>query len=223
MQPISLYIIGAQCTGKTTLVRVLQEAISKQHPSLHLKTISEVARHVLQKHQFTRDDIAYNPPRALELQQLILAAQYAEENSPSPTDVVLSDRSGVDPIVYAINYGPPQSRDLLEDSSEWHYLRDRMRKALVILCPPQQEWLKDDGTRLMSSTMAEWEHTHSTFIQVLEENEIPFQAIPRELTGLGERVEFVLRTCTGLWEENSLQTLGVFKTGIVKELHVHAL
>ncbi|KAL4799012.1 AAA domain-containing protein [Aspergillus venezuelensis] len=196
MQPVSLYIIGAQCTGKTTLVRALQEAISKQHPSLYLRIVSEVARTVLQEHNFTRDDIANSPHRALQLQELILAAQFTEENKSPITDVTLSDRSGVDPIVYAINYGPPQSRALLENSLHWKYLRGRMRKALVILCPPRQEWLKDDGTRLMA-TPSEWEQTHSTFIQVLEENEIPFQVIPRELEDLEARVKFVL----WLWSE----------------------
>ncbi|KAL4947609.1 AAA domain-containing protein [Aspergillus filifer] len=215
LQPVSLYIIGAQCTGKTTLVRALKQAISTQHPSLQLRTISEVARTVLQEHNFTRDDIAYSPHRAFQLQQLILAAQYAEERK-RPTEleryIVLSDRSGVDPIVYAINYGPPLSRELLEDSTHWQYLRGRMRTSLVILCPPRQQWLKDDGTRLMAGTLSEWEHTHLTFTQVLKENEISFQIIPRELLSVEDRVEFVLRLWREMAEGNGSKEKGTTPT-----------
>ncbi|KAI9367232.1 AAA domain-containing protein [Aspergillus egyptiacus] len=204
MQPASLYIVGAQCTGKTTLVRALHGAFSRSYPSLDLRPVTEVARRVLQQHQFTRDDLTNNPQRALELQRLILVAQAAEEGQ-SPHDPVLCDRSGVDPIVYAVQYGPPRAQEKLESLSHWHCLRDRMRRSLVILCPPHPEWLVDDGTRYMAKTGAEWEELHRTFIQVLEANRIPFHAIPRELVDLEERVDHVLHLWSGYgaWEPST--------------------
>lgn len=194
-RPTSVYIVGAQCTGKTTLVHALQVALSRKYPSLYLRSITEVARKILQEHQFTRDDITDNSERALELQQLILTAQCKEE-SKDPFDPVLCDRSGVDPIVYAVKYGPPQAQEILESSYYWKYLRDRMRKALVVLCPPQEDWLVDDGTRLMARDTAEWEDMHRIFVQVLETNGIVFQTIPRELQDLEDRVGVVMR----LWD-----------------------
>ncbi|GMF81797.1 unnamed protein product [Aspergillus oryzae] len=197
MPPVSLYLVGAQCTGKTTLLHALQDAFSHKYPTLHLRSITEVARQVLQDHNFSRNDITNSPERALQLQQLILVAQCKEEST-RPTNPVLCDRSGVDPIVYAIRYGPPQAQAILESSPQWYYLRDRMRQSLVILCPPHPEWLVDDGTRLMASSWTEWENVHLTFLKVLEANGIVFHMIPNELLDLEKRVEFVLR----LWSNS---------------------
>ncbi|KAH1415871.1 hypothetical protein KXX32_000323, partial [Aspergillus fumigatus] len=80
MQPARfLYIIGAQCTGKTTLVKALLDALPQRHPSLPPHPITEVARKVLCEFGFTRDDITSDPSRALQLQELILKAQFEEE------------------------------------------------------------------------------------------------------------------------------------------------
>ncbi|KAL3462794.1 AAA domain-containing protein [Aspergillus heterothallicus] len=202
MQPKSVYIIGAQCTGKTTLHHALHGDFSRKYPDLQLRTVSEVARQVLREHKYSRDDLLNDPERALELQRLILVAQWKEEtDTGSPTDFLLCDRSGVDPIVYAVKYGPPQAQIILEGSSHWRYLRDRMKESLVILCPPHQEWLVDDGTRLMARSPEEWESVHFIFIQILETNGIAFQVIPKELLDLEARVDFVSR----LWQSSILE------------------
>ncbi|KAL4784134.1 AAA domain-containing protein [Aspergillus varians] len=198
MHPSSIYIIGAQCTGKTTLVHALEETFAREYPSLHFHPIKEVARDVLKQHHFIRDDITNSPQRALELQQLIMAAQY-EAESKAATLPILCDRSGVDPIVYAVKYGPADAQETLENSAQWRWLQDRMRRALVIVCPPYQGWLIDDGTRLMASNWAEWHDMHLAFIQLLQSNGIAFQVIPSELLDLEGRAGFVLR----LWGEVS--------------------
>lgn len=168
----------------------LQDFIAREYPSLPLVPLTEVARNVLRQYHFTREDIMSSPQKALELQQLILAAQYNEETKGSGT-TILSDRSGVDPIVYGIQYGPAHSRELLEASFQWPVLRDKMRKSLVIVCPPQAEWFKDDGIRLMAS-QEEWEGTHLTFLQILKEYQIPFHTIPVDLVILQDRVDFAI-------------------------------
>ncbi|KAL5335066.1 AAA domain-containing protein [Aspergillus crustosus] len=198
----AVYIIGAQCTGKTTLVHALHDANPQRCPSLPLQFIAEVARKVLQQHHFTRDDIATNPQRALELQQLILAAQFDEENKHSASPI-LCDRSGVDPIVYAIRYGPEDGRVKLEDAPQCQFFKQKMKRALVIVCPPQQEWLIDDGVRLMASSWEEWEGVHLAFFEVLESNEIPFQVIPNGCLDLQDRVDFVFDLWSGLLSRES--------------------
>ncbi|KAK4665194.1 uncharacterized protein QC763_510390 [Podospora pseudopauciseta] len=59
-QPPNIYIVGAQCTGKMTLVKNLHanfEFNSSHEPPV---LITEVARTVLKKHSFTAaDPIAY--------------------------------------------------------------------------------------------------------------------------------------------------------------------
>lgn len=187
----SIYLIGAQCTGKTTLLKALTSSIKSKHPSVSFSTVTEVARDVLRQHYFTREDITTNPDRALQLQQLILNAQYEQESKLGQI-TILSDRSGVDPIAYGMQYGPPRAQRLLEKSLEWQFLRERMKKSLVIVCPPHKKWSIDDGTRLMASSWEEWHNMHLTFVEILHENDIPFYVIPMSVVDINERVEFVL-------------------------------
>lgn len=83
-----LYIIGAQCTGKTTLVDALEDMFGSGELSNHLQgkssrpvIIREVARTVLRDKHFSRDDITTSPSRALQLQKHILDAQYEAEQT----------------------------------------------------------------------------------------------------------------------------------------------
>ncbi|QKX61803.1 uncharacterized protein TRUGW13939_08959 [Talaromyces rugulosus] len=188
---VSVYLIGAQCTGKTTLLAALRETIKLKYPSSPFSAVTEVARDVLSQNQFTREDITSNPDRALQLQQLILTAQFEKETKLAHS-MILSDRSGVDPIVYGVQYGPPRAQKLLEKSLGWPFLRDRMKRSLVFVCPPHKEWSTDDGTRLMADSWEEWYNVHLTFARVLQENDIPFYVIPMELVDLEDRVDYVL-------------------------------
>ena len=71
-KPRDIYIVDAQCTGKTTLVKVLQDHFNKGdnsyerdgHRVSRPKIITETSRIVLQKNNFTADDIN---PHLLEL------------------------------------------------------------------------------------------------------------------------------------------------------------
>lgn len=188
---VSIYLIGAQCTGKTTLLEALTKAIKSRYHSVSFSTVTEIARDVLRQHQFTREDITSSSDRALQLQQLILDAQF-EKESRLGHSTILSDRSGVDPIVYGVQYGPPHARLLLEKSLKWQFLRDRMKKSLVVVCPPHKEWSTDDGTRLMADSWEEWHNVHLTFVEILHDNDIPFYVIPMDVVDRDERVEFVL-------------------------------
>ena len=78
----NIYIVGAQCTGKTTLVDALSKFFETQkNRYLHDEAtpkpyiIKEVARSVIRKHKFTANDITSSKSRAAQLQKLILAAQ----------------------------------------------------------------------------------------------------------------------------------------------------
>jgi hypothetical protein len=60
----------------------------------------------------------------------------------------VSDRSGVDPIVYARKYASKGAESYLINSTEWSELRERMGKSVVIVCEAGADWLTDDGVRL---------------------------------------------------------------------------
>lgn len=73
--PPNIYIVGAQCTGKTTLVNNLHTFFtSHPNPNPYAPTpsvITEVARTVLRARAFTAADVRI-PARSLALQRLIL-------------------------------------------------------------------------------------------------------------------------------------------------------
>ncbi|KAE8320140.1 hypothetical protein BDV41DRAFT_516802 [Aspergillus transmontanensis] len=90
-------------------------AFHGQRNDIVIQRIPEVARTVLRETGITRDDITNDPWKALELQKLILRAQYEAESKQSG-NLVLSDRPGIDALVYAARYGPPGSREMLENT-----------------------------------------------------------------------------------------------------------
>ena len=191
----NIYIIGAQCTGKTTLVNALRQYVQSD-PDLKQSTphiISEVARTVLQKHGFTADDIRSSPGRSLALQRLILDAQFAAERSAlEGNGWFISDRSGVDPIVYATRYVSKDSATLLCQSDEWLELRGRMAASLVIVCEAGCDWLADDGVRLMPEDREDWVQFHEMFCKFLDEAGLDYQQLPSSLEDLSSRVKFVV-------------------------------
>lgn len=80
----NIYVIGAQCTGKTTLVNALEEHFKSNNVDRNMPqptVIQEVARAVLKEKGFTREDITTSPSRALQLQRHILDAQLHAECS----------------------------------------------------------------------------------------------------------------------------------------------
>ncbi|ETI27930.1 hypothetical protein G647_00379 [Cladophialophora carrionii CBS 160.54] len=187
----SIYIIGAQCTGKTTLVEDVAEALRTQGAG-PFATIKELARGILNTANITRDDIRAGNAGAMEFQKLVLGAQLNEELDRERRGLIVSDRSGIDPIAYATLYGPPEvARDLLE-SDAWRVLREKMRKGLIILCEPVREWLFDDGTRLMPADDAEWYELHTVFIRLLQQTGITYEVVPATCTSREERVARVL-------------------------------
>ncbi|KAI1426251.1 AAA domain-containing protein [Xylaria sp. FL1777] len=196
----NIYIIGSQCTGKTTLVNAISESL-KHHPIASAKppgVIKEVARSVLESHGFTRDDIRSSQERALELQRLIIEAQSKAEKSHLETrSWFISDRSAVDPVVYARKYASREAADALSSSAQWIEMRDRMARSLVIICQPGVDWLADDGVRLIPLDSEEWEQLDTEFCLTLADAGLQHHTLPSQMRNTDERVQFVLTR----WEE----------------------
>jgi nicotinamide riboside kinase len=193
----NIYVIGAQSTGKSTLVHALanrfRENTSRDSRNAP-RIIQEVARGVLRDHNFTAVDIRASRTRALQLQRLILDAQaQAERQALRSSSWFISDRSAIDPIVYAWLYvSPDAARDLMT-LGEWQEMRDRMASAsLVVLCEAGVEWLLDDGVRLMPTGEEEWQQMHGLFCRLLEETGVAYVVLPKELKLREERLAFVI-------------------------------
>jgi nicotinamide riboside kinase len=200
--PPNIYIIGAQCTGKTTLVNALEKHFSRapvyfDRPTPAPGILIEVARGVLRSYSFTAADIETSPSKALELQSLILRAQ-DEAESALVDRWFVSDRSGVDTAIYAERFGGPGALNILMSEPGWKRTLRRMRSAVIVVCEAGVPWLVDDGTRLMPKTMADWMQVHDSFCRLLRSFGLGFAVLPRDLTALDARVEFVVE----LWERN---------------------
>ncbi|CAF3646227.1 unnamed protein product [Fusarium graminearum] len=114
----NIYIIGPQSTGKTTLIHKLQDDLqlwltgtSIESPSI----ISEVARTVLTKHNYSAHDIQTLKTRCLELQQLILEAQAVAEEE-------------------ALQTSPPGSSPIAQALIRWSMQRDTSHYKVSKTC-----------------------------------------------------------------------------------------
>jgi predicted ATPase len=192
-----IYIVGAQCTGKTTLSHALYEEIRARDKNAQVEELAETARRILHDRQFTRDDVREGLDRCMLLQKLVLESQFEHETSLAGKDIVVSDRSGADPLVYALIYGGEKMSDELASSEAWNKLRANMQKSTVIVSPPVREWLVDDGTRLMPSSWEEWLQIHESFCSTLRRFDIDFIELPGHVKDLGDRIDYVLRQWRG--------------------------
>ncbi|CAO2656610.1 Nn.00g054130.m01.CDS01 [Neocucurbitaria sp. VM-36] len=198
----NIYVIGPQCTGKTTLVNALELdftpategncKIFVQKPDI----TREVARTVLKEKGFTRDEFATSPARALQLQKYIIEAQYDVEtarSTTSPPSWYICDRSGLDPIVYAHLLVGPEAAARMLGTEIWLDLERRMKEGIVFLCEAGCQWLIDDGTRLMPTDSTDWMRVDDTFRKLLETRGISYSVVSKDMVDLRQRVEFVRR------------------------------
>ncbi|KAF2495768.1 hypothetical protein BU16DRAFT_538405 [Lophium mytilinum] len=185
----NIYVVGAQCTGKTTLVNALASHYSDAE--VRPLPIKEVARGVLRKHNYTAADMTNSPLRALELQHLIFSAQVTAEEELG-NNWFISDRSALDPVAYAYFYVGEEAAASMLESEAWQASRARMRDGVVLVCEAGTPWLVDDGVRLMPEDPREWAAIHETFCRVLQEQGIPFTLVPKETMNLAKRVDLFL-------------------------------
>ncbi|KAI2628894.1 AAA domain-containing protein [Hypoxylon sp. NC1633] len=195
----NIYIIGSQCTGKTTLTNVLIDRFNHtRSPPERPAVIKEVARTILKTHGFNADDIRNSKERAMELQRLIMEAQFENEQSLAKGGCwYVSDRSALDTIVYGRIYAGRDAAHALLESSKWAEMRDRMADSLVVVCEAGADWLIDDGVRLMPTSREEWLEVHSEFCRALEDFGLTYEVLSCKVEAMEHRLDFVLSK----WEE----------------------
>lgn len=193
----NIYVVGAQCTGKTTLVNALEGHYKTDDVSQKLQQpiiIREVARTVLKEKDFTRNDLTTSPIRALQLQQHILDAQLQEEcakTDDTPSNWYICDRSGLDPIVYAQLFAGKSAAEDMLASEAWQALERKMKTGIVILCEAGCTWLIDDGIRLMPEGLDDWMRVDIAFRELLDARGIGYTIISKDVISLPERLEVV--------------------------------
>ncbi|KAI6122036.1 AAA domain-containing protein [Pisolithus sp. B1] len=191
MSPIQVYVIGPSSTGKTTLCNAVAKSVGLPTRCY----ITEVARQVMRSKGYTRADVG-----TVEMQRAIMLAQLEKEANAfacarwgnSEGELILSDRSGIDPIVYAImtakNEGEARQKEaMLVDIPAFQMALRRYKDAIFLLLNPVEEWLVDDGVR----SLDHHEHCIKVFRQVLDKYGIKYQEIGAETKKIEDRVRLL--------------------------------
>ncbi|KUI73628.1 hypothetical protein VM1G_09231 [Cytospora mali] len=193
----NIYLIGAQSTGKTTLFNALRRCFLKPEDSEKVpQFIEETARIVFKQEgfEFAAVDTLSNFDKYLSVQRTILRAQLkAEDEAVKKGNWFISDRSGLDCLIYASNYIGREGAGVLSQMSELGQLKARMQEGRIIVCEPVADWLKDDGTgfRPIPKSKEHWFAIHQEFCQLLDDLGWNYEVLPSGMTSLEERVAFV--------------------------------
>lgn len=194
--PQTIYIVGAQRTGKTTLVNELIEYFRTPKNRMWIEdtpepsVIEKVARDVPEECEFTASDSTSSPQRALKFQKLILKAQYRAEEA-AENKWYISDRSAVDPVVYAKLFVGEDAADEMVRTETWWRLGGNMYRGLVFVCEPNPGCLSDDGVRMMAKGWKESMRLHEAFCQSLGEWGIRFKVLGGTLDAVERRAQVV--------------------------------
>ncbi|KAK3090691.1 hypothetical protein FSP39_013763 [Pinctada imbricata] len=185
MEIKKIYISGAHSTGKTTLINDLKPYVN------HLSFEEEIARDIIKQYKWERNDfLPSEKPRNFEkLNTEILRAQISLANNyeESQRDF-LCDRC-MDPLAYAKVYLDDESVQRMlgiPGINEWF---QKLKSALIFLVEPQQECIKDDSVRLVS-TLSDLKYFTEVLKDIMKEEDVPFVCIP--MLDRMERVKFVL-------------------------------
>ncbi|KXS97609.1 hypothetical protein AC578_5767 [Pseudocercospora eumusae] len=196
-QQSNIYIVGPSCTGKTTLLNALKEYFDQQSLSFGgtpPAIIAETAREVLKKLDFKQGEYFHNPKKVLTLQQAILKAQYdAECDASGVAHWYISDRSGLDPIVYTALFVSDTAVREMIGSPQWKCLEQKMRAGTVLLCEAGGPWLTNDGVRWMPREDGEWIEHDKKFRTMLQSLDIPFTLVSKDVLDVEERVGIALK------------------------------
>ncbi|PIL29508.1 hypothetical protein GSI_08316 [Ganoderma sinense ZZ0214-1] len=157
--------------------------------------IKEVARTVMKTRQFTRDDVD-----TYEMQHAIMEAQLAAERTAlasamerpkaDSARLILSDRSAIDPCVYAATSRVPgaetRSQRLLQNAG-FREMVPFYRRSLFVVLESVPEWIEDDGVR----SLEEPQRYSEGLQRILSELGIAYIALGESVKDLDERVSFV--------------------------------
>lgn len=206
---VFIYIIGAQFTGKTSLVEGLMKALRVQYANTAVHLVGPAYETLIKHGYYKGDDFRRGDQASLDFHRdTLFQQQVAERMTESEVkaaqdvsnaldkktgSIIVCDGSGLDPMVYAQQFcGKAPALEYLEGKC-WHNTISRMRKGVVVVCTPVVEWLFDNGSRSMPQDDQEWFATHDHFLRLLKENEIAYNILPSYVKEHNDRVVLVMR------------------------------
>ncbi|KAI0712795.1 AAA domain-containing protein [Cerioporus squamosus] len=195
----AIFVLGPSSSGKTTLCNALARKLDVPVAQY----IKEVARTVMKTHNFTRNDTGtYEMQHAIMCAQLKAEAEAlkllsSKQNRGCSHLSILSDRSAVDPIVYAGTStvdGAEEGRRKLLDDDSFKAVLPFYRQSLFVVLEPVAEWLVDDGVRSLEDP---WRY-NGVLYKTLADLAIPYITLGATVKDVAERVDYVVRYLTGV-------------------------
>ena len=163
---MKIALIGTHSTGKTTLAYAVASELRKA--GANAIVLTEIARNC---------PFPINEQRTLEGQLWILYTQLKEELEKERTcDVLISDRSVIDPWIYTITKFNRSRVEYLEPL----VLKQARTYYLLFKTPIKPEYLKYDGFRSTSTEFQKLIDDEMT--KFLKDNKIPHIVLPAEGT-----------------------------------------
>lgn len=183
---ISVYLIGPESTGKTTLFRALVTRLALPAQ----RTVPEVARALMQTQGWTGHDTG-----VLSRQMAIATATLeAEERAATSNKGVVADRNALCCCVYL------KRLSTLGDNT-WHEIAreldvrgalSRYRKGLVVLFEPVEGWWTSDGLRRENVDTEELWQIFEDYREVLRYVQVDFVRLSGQIRSTEERLGKVL-------------------------------
>jgi nicotinamide riboside kinase len=176
-----------QSTGKTTLCDALAGRLGLESAAY----VREVARRIMRQKGYSRDTISN-----LQMQSDIMEAHLEEEERAlGSSNIVVCDRSAVDPIVYAILTSTSAHEALArkeklvgKETFQVALARYRDAESIIVLLAPVKDWVVDDGIR----SMEQQEECMGVFQRLLEDLGIPYHILGADRRSLFDRVISVM-------------------------------
>ncbi|KAF8631100.1 hypothetical protein AX17_005145 [Amanita inopinata Kibby_2008] len=181
----AIYVVGPSSTGKTTLCTALAEILNVSDSAY----VTEVARTVLRDKAYTREDVG-----KLQMQQDIMLAHIQKEyEARQKSQLILCDRSGIDPVVYAILFSVDEKTgqergDKLIQMHELQFMLPFYRQSLFILLEPVEEWAVDDGVRMIENQKG----CFQCFQDTLQRLGIEYHVLGKHAKSISARVALVV-------------------------------
>lgn len=140
---------------------------------------------------FTRMDVG-----RLEMQEAILDAILAKQETAAKEDPTIHDRSAIDPVVYALLMAKDKEeaerrKQYLLNTSKFQSALELYRHSTFILLKPVREWIVDDGVR----SIEDLDQCCEMFRNLLRECGISFREIGADIGFLEERVCWLMGLC----------------------------
>jgi len=134
---LRIYIVGAQSTGKTTLLNYIADRYN-------INRITEVARQVLAKYGNNLREIRSNMDKCKSFQRDILEEQIEKERLTE--EPFICDR-GLDILAYFCHHNLDTYEILNKDYTKEYIESYKNKNVVVLFIRPEEELVKDDGIR----------------------------------------------------------------------------